>query len=86
MAVNSLVQYPRDAWSGRSDALYNLGLAYSTGQGLAQECVAAYKRFDIGSHAGSDLAKRSRNQIASEWALDKSPRPSGWCATGLTPG
>jgi hypothetical protein len=39
--IDSLAQYERDAKDGRADALYNLGLAYSTGQGVGVDMVAA---------------------------------------------
>ena len=38
--IDSLAQYERDAKEGRADALYNLGLAYSTGQGVGVDLIA----------------------------------------------
>ena len=64
--VDSLAQYERDAKGGRAEALYNLGLAYSTGQGVAQDYVAAHKWFNLAAQRGSDIAKNWRNQIAEE--------------------
>jgi TPR repeat protein len=64
--VDSLAQYERDAKTGRAEALYNLGLAYSTGQGVAQDYVAAHKWFNLAALRGSDVAKSWRNQIAGE--------------------
>ena len=64
--VDSLAQYERDARIGRAEALYNLGLAYSTGQGVAQDYVAAHKWFNLAAMRGSDEAKSWRNQIAGE--------------------
>ncbi len=64
--VDNLAQYERDAKVGRADALYNLGLAYSTGQGVAQDYVAAHKWFNLAAMRGSDVAKGWRNQIAEE--------------------
>ena len=64
--VDNLAQYERDAKIGRADALYNLGLAYSTGQGVAQDYVAAHKWFNLAAMRGSDVAKDWRNQIAEE--------------------
>jgi TPR repeat protein len=64
--VDSLAQYERDARTGRAEALYNLGLAYSTGQGVTQDYVAAHKWFNLAAMRGSDTAKRWRNQIAEE--------------------
>ena len=39
--IDALTQYENDARKGRPDALYNLGLAYSTGQGVSVEVDAA---------------------------------------------
>ena len=64
--VDSLAQYERDAKVGRADALYNLGLAYSTGQGVTRDYVAAHKWFNLAAMRGSDEAKSWRNQIAGE--------------------
>jgi TPR repeat protein len=64
--IDSLAQYERDARQGRVDAFYNLGLAYSTGQGVAQDFVAAHKWFNLAALRGSDEAKRWRNQLAVE--------------------
>ncbi|HEX3756747.1 MAG TPA: SEL1-like repeat protein [Rhizomicrobium sp.] len=64
--IDSLAQYERDAKNGRADALYNLGLAYSTGQGVAQDAVAAHKWFNLAAMRGIDAARNWRNQIAAE--------------------
>ena len=66
--VDSLVQYEREARDGRADALYNLGLAYSTGQGVGVDMVAAHKWFNLAALRGSDEAKSWRNQLAGEMA------------------
>ena len=68
--MDSLAQYEQDAKRGRADALYNLGLAYSTGQGVAADYVAAHKRFNLAATRGVEEAKRWRNQLAAE----KNPR------------
>ena len=51
---------------GRADALYNLGLAYSTGQGVDVDFVAAHKWFNLAAMKGSELAKNWRAQISRE--------------------
>ncbi len=55
-----------EARTGRAEALYNLGLAYSTGQGVAQDYVAAHKWFNLAAMRGINEAKGWRNQIAEE--------------------
>ena len=64
--IDALSQYESEALNGRADALYNLGLAYSTGQGVSVDYVAAHKWFNLAAMRGSDVAKNWRNQIAGE--------------------
>jgi TPR repeat protein len=64
--MDSLAQYERDAKQGRAEALYNLGLAYSTGQGVTIDMVAAHKWFNLAAVRGVEAAKSWRNQVASE--------------------
>jgi len=64
--VDCLAEFEREARTGRAEALYNLGLAYSTGQGVSQDYVAAHKWFNLAALRGVDEAKGWRNQIAGE--------------------
>ena len=64
--VDALTQYEVDAKKGRADALYNLGLAYSTGQGVVVDYVAAHKWFNLAAMKGSQIAKAWRAQISAE--------------------
>jgi TPR repeat protein len=64
--MDSLAQYETDAKHGRADALYNLGLAYSTGQGVAVDFVTAHKWFNLAAMRGVDEAKSWRAQLAGE--------------------
>ena len=64
--VDALVQFEADAKKGRGDALYNLGLAYSTGQGVTVDFVAAHKWFNLAAMRGIEAAKSWRAQIARE--------------------
>lgn len=64
--IDSLAQYEQDAKAGRADALYNLGLAYSTGQGVGTDFVVAHKWFNLAASRGVEEAKRWRNTIAEE--------------------
>jgi TPR repeat protein len=64
--VDALTQYESEAKQGRADALYNLGLAYSTGQGVNVDYVAAHKWFNLAAMRGSEIAKSWRAQISSE--------------------
>ena len=64
--VDALAQYENDAKLGRADALYNLGLAYSTGQGVGVDFIAAHKWFNLAAVRGVEEAKRWRAQISAE--------------------
>jgi TPR repeat protein len=64
--IDALTQYETDAKKGRADALYNLGLAYSTGQGVSVDFVAAHKWFNLAALKGSEIAKSWRAQISRE--------------------
>jgi uncharacterized protein len=64
--VDQLAQFETDAKQGRPDALYNLGLAYSTGQGVLVDFVAAHKWFNLAALRGVEEAKRWRAQISGE--------------------
>ena len=64
--IDTLAQYETDAKKGRPDALYNLGLAYSTGQGVGVDFIAAHKWFNLAAVKGSEEAKGWRAQISRE--------------------
>ena len=64
--VDALSQYEVEAKQGRADALYNLGLAYSTVQGVSVDYVAAHKWFNLAAMKGSEIAKSWRAQISRE--------------------
>jgi TPR repeat protein len=64
--IDSLAQFESDAKNGRAEALYNLGLAYSTGQGVDVDYIAAHKWFNLAAMKGSEIAKNWRAQISRE--------------------
>lgn len=56
-----------DAAIGDIDALYELGVAYSTGSdGVEVDLIEAHKWFNLAALSGSALAQRSRAEIAEE--------------------
>lgn len=56
-----------DAAAGDPEALYELGVAYSTGTaGTEIDLVEAHKWFNLAALNGSDLAQQSRADIADE--------------------
>jgi hypothetical protein len=64
--IDALTQYETEARSGRADALYNLGLAYSTGQGVSVDYIAAHKWFNLAAMRGVEPAKSWRAQLSAE--------------------
>ena len=66
MEVDDLQQFESEARKGRVEALYNLGLAYSTGQGVRVDYVAAHKWFNLAAMKGVNEARSWRAQISRE--------------------
>ncbi len=54
-----------------ADALYNLGLLYSTGQGVALDYVQAHKWFNLAAMQGNQAARSSRAELAKEMTADE---------------
>lgn len=56
-----------DAAAGDADALYQLGVAYSTGTGgLDVDLVEAHKWFNLAALNGSEIGQQCRAEIAEE--------------------
>ena len=64
--VDNLQAFEMEARKGRVEALYNLGLAYSTGQGVRVDYVAAHKWFNLAAMKGINEARTWRAQISRE--------------------
>lgn len=54
------------AEGGRAQALYDLGLLYSTGQGVELDLVQAHKFFNLAAVKGVERAVVDRAEIADE--------------------
>jgi TPR repeat protein len=54
------------AEAGRAEALYDLGLLYSTGQGVDQDYVEAHKWFNLAAIKGVSRASVDRCDVAQE--------------------
>jgi len=56
-----------DAATGNADALYKLGVAYSTGTcGTEVDLVEAHKWFNLAALNGSEIGQQCRAEIADE--------------------
>jgi len=54
------------AEAGMPDELFELGLMYCSGRGVALDLVEAHKWFNLASARGNDDARRYRSEIARE--------------------
>jgi len=62
-----LESYLMDAAGGDADALYELGIAYSTGtHGMEVDLVEAHKWFNLAALNGSELGQMCRAEIAED--------------------
>ncbi|MGB5093681.1 MAG: SEL1-like repeat protein [Parvibaculum sp.] len=57
--------------SGSSDALYNLGLMYSTGTEVEPNLVMAHKWFNLAAMKGSEAARSYRAELAQEMSKEE---------------
>ena len=68
---DALAQFEVEARNGQVEALYNLGLAYSTGQAVDVDYVAAHKWFNLAALKGVLQARSWREQISEEMSSDQ---------------
>lgn len=54
------------AESGKCDALYNLGLMYSNGEGVQPDYIEAHKWFNLAAMKGNIEARTWRSELAQE--------------------
>ncbi|MFC3050747.1 SEL1-like repeat protein [Kordiimonas pumila] len=57
------------AEAGMPEALYDLGLLYSTGQGVERDYVQAHKWFNLAAIRGVRRAQVDRHEVARELDL-----------------
>ena len=55
-----------EAATGKVQALYELGVAYSTGSGVPMDLVEAHKWFNLAALNGSEAAQECRADIAED--------------------
>jgi uncharacterized protein len=64
--LDALNQFETDACQGRVQALFDLGLAYSTGGDISVDYIAAHKWFNLAAMHGIREAQIWRAQISEE--------------------
>ena len=56
-----------EAARGDADALYDLGICYSTGtEGVGIDLIEAHKWFNLAAVSGSEAAQHCRSEVADE--------------------
>ncbi|MDO9125238.1 hypothetical protein [Parvibaculum sp.] len=66
MQLDTLEKGELAAEGGKCDALYNLGLMYSTGNGVEVDLVTAHKWFNLAAMQGSLPARTCRAELTVE--------------------
>jgi len=70
IAQRSMTRYVDDrlraAEQGEAEALYDLGLLYSTGQGVDLDLITAHKWFNLAALKGVKRAVVDRSELAME--------------------
>ena len=89
-AAFMLERFLSDAAAGNADALYQLGVAYSTGiDGLDVDLIEAHKWFNLAALNGSEAGQGCRAEIAEEMSAREIAEAQGqaraWLAhTGIS--
>lgn len=63
------IRLPQKDASG--DDLFDLGVAYSTGQGVPLDLIEAHKWFNLAALKGSNPAREWRSSVAQEMTNDQ---------------
>ncbi|NWH08576.1 MAG: sel1 repeat family protein [Alphaproteobacteria bacterium] len=69
--TQSIAIFEEQARLGNPTALYSLGIAYSTGQGVEMDYVAAHKFFNLAAMRGSMEARGMRAEISREMTREQ---------------
>src|SRR5258706_10199172 len=74
--VDAVADFESDARAGKPNALYQLGLCYSTGQGVELDLIKAHKYFNLAAMKGVVEARLWRGGIGPQMgAHEKAPGP-----------
>ena len=69
--METLENFELTADGGTCDALYDLGLIYSTGRGVDVDLVTAHKWFNLAAVRGSEAARQLRGELAAEMTTEE---------------
>jgi len=66
-----ITNYIEQAEDGAKEALYDLGLLYSLGQGVTQDFIEAHKWFNLAAIRGMKSAQIDRAEVAEDMSLNE---------------
>ncbi len=66
MDITTVERAELAAQTGATDALFELGLMYSTGRDVEADLVTAHKWFNLAALRGNDAALEYRKELANE--------------------
>ena len=66
MDLSTIERAELAAQSGMADALFELGLIYSTGIDVEADLVTAHKWFNLAAHRGNSTARDYRSELARD--------------------
>lgn len=64
--IDTVEDFEGEAKAGKPHALYQLGLCYSTGQGVQMDLVRAHKYFNLAAMKGVAEARLWRAELAQQ--------------------
>jgi TPR repeat protein len=68
--INTVEDFEGQAKAGKPQALYQLGLCYSTGQGVQLDLVHAHKYFNLAAMKGVVEARLWRAELAQQMSTN----------------
>lgn len=69
--LSAIAEFEIEARNGQPSALYQLGLAYSTGQGVPMDLVSAHKYFNLAAMKGVVEARGWRAELAQQMSASE---------------
>jgi TPR repeat protein len=82
----AIAEFEIEGRGGKPNALYRLGLAYSTGEGVPLDLIAAHKYFNLAAMQGVIEARGWRAELAEQMPAsdiaEAQRQARAWLATG----
>ncbi len=68
--IDTVEDFEGEAKAGKPHALYQLGLCYSTGQGVEMDLIRAHKYFNLAAMKGVAEARLWRAELAQQMSTN----------------